>query len=152
MPAPATSSTTGNNAASHSASKSAPRDVAGGVFVLKHRLDRTKETVALADANGDWLRGKLDAMHIALFERAKTFRTNSTRDAANYDELKKIIAEQGGFVRCWFEPSREVEAKIKEETKATVRCILMDEANAGEGVCVYSGKPTKTRVLFALSY
>jgi prolyl-tRNA synthetase len=128
-----------------------PRDVAGGVFVLKHRLDRAKETVNLADVTGGaWLQTKLDAMHVTLFDRAKAFREASTRDANSYDELKKIIAEQAGFVRCWFEPGKEAEARIKEETKATVRCIPLEQS--GEGVCIYSGKPTKTRVLFAQSY
>ena len=129
-----------------------PRDVQGGVFVLKHRLDRAKETVTLADATAGWLQVKLDAMHSALFERAKAFRTARTRDASTYDELKTLVADEtGGFVRCWFEPGREAEATIKEQTKATVRCIPLDD-QGGEGTCIYSGKPTKTRVLFAQSY
>lgn len=128
-----------------------PRDVAAGVFVLKHRLDRAKETVNLADVTGAaWLQTKLDAMHITLFDRAKAFRESNTRDANSYDEMRKIVAEQGGFVRAWFEPSREAEAKIKEETKATVRCIPLEQS--GEGTCIFSGKPTRTRVLFAQSY
>jgi prolyl-tRNA synthetase len=89
-------------------------------------------------------------MHVTLFERAKAFRDENTRDASSYDELKKLIAEQPGFVRCWFEQGKEAEAKIKEETKATVRCIPLEQS--GEGVCIYSGKPTRTRVLFAQSY
>ncbi len=127
-----------------------PRDVQAGVFVLKHRLDRAKETVNLADASAAWLQSKLDAMHHTLFDRAKQFRQASTRDAGSYDELKQILEQHGGFVRCWFEPSRESEAKIKEDTKATVRCIPMEQA--GSGTCIYTGKPTTTRVLFAQSY
>ncbi len=128
-----------------------PRDVAGGVFVLKHRLDRAKETVNLADVTGTaWLQTKLDTMHVTLFDRARAFRDANTRDANSYDELKKLIVEQPGFVRAWFEPGKEAEAKIKEATKATVRCIPLEQS--GEGICIYSGKPTKTRVLFAQSY
>jgi prolyl-tRNA synthetase len=127
-----------------------PRDVAGGVFVLKHRLDRAKETVALGDVSAGWLQSKLDAMHVALFERAKKFRDDNTRDASTYEEMKQTLSEQGGFVRCWFEPGVEAEKKIKDETKATVRCVLLEQS--GEGVCVLSGKTTKTRVLFAQSY
>ena len=56
-----------------------------------------------------------------MFEKAKQFQIANTRDAATYDEFKKIIAEHGGFVRCYFQPDREAEKKIKEETKATVR-------------------------------
>jgi prolyl-tRNA synthetase len=128
-----------------------PRDVQQGVCVLKHRLDRVKETVTLADITAAWMRAKLDTMHQTLFDRAKTFRDTSTRDAGSYDEMKKILTEQAGFVRCWFEPSRENEAKIKEETKATVRCIPLDQPG-GSGTCIYSGKPTSTQVLFAVAY
>ncbi len=132
-----------------------PRDVQQGVFVLKHRLDRAKETVNLADvASPAWLNSRLDAMHHALFDRAKNFRESSTRQADSYDEMKKILTEQGGFVSVWFEPDRTAEAKIKDETKATVRCIPMEQSGDGtsEGVCIYSGKPTKTRVVFAQAY
>ncbi len=127
-----------------------PRDVQGGAFMLKHRLDRAKEVVKLEDASRAWLQTKLDAMHVALFDRAKAFRIASTRDAGSYDEMKKILAEQGGFVSVWFEPDRAAEARIKEETKATVRCIPMEQS--GAGTCIHSGKPTKTKVLFALAY
>jgi prolyl-tRNA synthetase len=128
-----------------------PRDVQQGVLVLKHRLDRSKESVSLDAVSVSWLRGKLDAMHATLFDRAKQFREQNTRDVSSYDEMKKVLVEQGGFVRCWFEPSRENEAKIKEETKATVRCIPLDQ-QGGDGTCIFSGKPTTTRVLFAVAY
>lgn len=127
-----------------------PRDVAGGQFVLKRRLDREKEFVKLDDVSKPWLTGKLDSIQNLMFEKAKAYRDANTRDAGSYDEMKSILEKQGGFVRAWFEPGREAEAKIKEETKATVRCIPFDQA--GEGVCIFSGRPTKTRVLFALAY
>jgi prolyl-tRNA synthetase len=128
-----------------------PRDAAAGTFVLKHRLGREKETVSLDAASGAWLRTKLEAAQRALFERALTMRTENTRRAESYDELKRILAEKGGFVRCYFEPDRENEAKIKEETKATVRCIPFDQP-ASSGRCILSGKETKTEVLFAIAY
>jgi prolyl-tRNA synthetase len=65
--------------------------------------------------------------------------------------MKKIVAEQGGFVRCYFIPDRANEAKIKEETKATVRCIPFDQP-ATPGKCIYTGRETTTRVLFAQAY
>jgi prolyl-tRNA synthetase len=101
--------------------------------------------------SGQWLRSKLDAMHATLFDRARQFREQNTRRAGSYDEMKKLLVEQGGFVRCWFEPSRENEAKIKDETKATVRCIPLDQPGGG-GTCIFSGKPTSTEVLFAVAY
>jgi len=128
-----------------------PRDVAGGVMVVKRRLDREKSTVALGDVSAAWLRERLAQIQTIMFEKARKFRDESTRDAASYDELKKIIAEQGGFVRAWFKPDRATEAKIKEQTKATVRCILPDEAGQS-GKCIYSGETTTSRVLFAQAY
>jgi prolyl-tRNA synthetase len=65
--------------------------------------------------------------------------------------MKKILAEHGGFVRAYFEPDRQVEAKIKAETKATVRAIPFDQP-AAPGKCIVSGKESKTQVLFAQAY
>ena len=128
-----------------------PRDVDSGAFVLKQRLDRGKATVQATDVSAQWLRDKLDEMHAAMFERARQFRDASTRRADTYDQMKEILEKQGGFVRAWFKSSREAEAKIKEETKATVRCIPFDQPG-GNGKCIYTGQETDTEVLFALAY
>jgi len=131
-----------------------PRDVDGGVLVVKKRLDRSKENVPVATITADWLRGQLDAVQKAMFEKARTFRDASIRTATTYDEFKKLIAETGGFVRCYFTPSREIEAKIKEETKATVRCIPFDynTPDSPVGKDIYTGQETKTQVIFAQAY
>ncbi len=130
-----------------------PRDVDAAALVLKSRLGGgAKEIIKLDDiASPQWLQEKLDAAHAALFDKAKKYRDENTRPAASYDEMKKILAEQGGFVRCYFIPDRANEAKIKEETKATVRCIPFDQP-ATPGKCVYTGKETTTEVLFAQAY
>jgi len=128
-----------------------PRDVDAGAFVLKHRLDREKETVALDQVSPEWLRGKLDAAQDKLRERARAFRDANIRTAAGYDELKAILKEHGGFVRCRFEPGAEAEDRIQNETKATVRVIPFEQPG-GTGPCIYSGKETSTEVLFAQAY
>jgi prolyl-tRNA synthetase len=128
-----------------------PRDVDAGAFVLKRRLDRGKETGSANDVSPQWLSGKLSEVQQAMFDKAKTYRDANTRRAGNYDELKKILAEQGGFVRCYFKPGREQEAKIKEETKATVRCIPFDQPGRA-GKCIYTGEQTDVEVLFAQAY
>lgn len=128
-----------------------PRDVDAGAFVLKHRLNREKETMALGDATPAWLAGKLRAMHEALFTRALAMREARTHRVDSYDELKRILETEGGFVRCYFEPGKEAEAKIKEETKATVRCIPLEQPNT-PGRCIFSGRETSTEVLFAQAY
>ena len=86
-----------------------------------------------------------------MLEKARKFMQDNTRRANNYEELKKVLAEQGGLVRAWFKPGREAEAKIKTETKATVRCIPFDQPG-GMGKCIYSGQETDVEVIFAQAY
>jgi prolyl-tRNA synthetase len=129
-----------------------PRDVDAGAFVLKGRIDGSKQTVPLAEVTGpEWLRTRLDAAHAALFEKARAFREASTRDASTYDEMKEILQKQGGFVRCFFNPSRENEARVKQETKATVRVVPFEQPGT-TGKDIYTGEETGTRVLFAQAY
>jgi prolyl-tRNA synthetase len=128
-----------------------PRDMAAESFMLKGRIDGTKEPIKLADVGPDWLRDRLDQAHAQLFDRAREFRESNTRDASSYDQMKQILAEHGGFVRCYFKPDRAAEAKIKEETKATVRCIPFDQPSTSRK-CIYTGEETDTQVLFAVAY
>jgi prolyl-tRNA synthetase len=128
-----------------------PRDVDAGAFVLKSRVDGSKTPVKLDEVGAGWLRGRLDAAHDVLFQRALKFREDNTRRANSYDELKSILKEHGGFVRCFFKPGREQEARIKDETKATVRCIPFDQSGQ-TGKCVYTGDETTTEVVFAQAY
>ena len=127
-----------------------PRDVDGGAMVVKKRLDRSKEIVPLAQVSGQWLHGRLDAVQKEMLEKARAYRIANTRVAGSYEELKTLVKE-GGFVRCYFKPDRANEAKIKEETKATVRCIPFDQSGKS-GKCVYTGEETTTEVLFAQAY
>jgi len=128
-----------------------PRDVAAGAFVLKKRLDRSKETVQAADASRAWLTDRLDQVQRDMLGKARAFREENTRTVDSYDELKRIVTNEGGFVRCFFKPDRLVEAKIKEETKATVRCIPLEQSGLS-GRCIYTGETTDTEVLFAVAY
>jgi prolyl-tRNA synthetase len=128
-----------------------PRDVDGGGFVLKRRLDRGKETVPLGTASAQWLRGKLDEVQNAMLQKARKFRDENTQRAESYEQMKQVLAEKGGFVRAWFRPDRNAEAKIKNETKATVRCIPFDQPG-GSGKCIYSGEETDVEVIFAQAY
>jgi len=128
-----------------------PRDVDAGAFVLKGRIDGSKENVKLADASWQWFRDKLDAAHQMLIAKAKAYREANTRDASSYDELKQIIKEQGGFVRCFFKPDKANETKIKNETKATVRCVPFDQPGTS-GKDIFTGEETNVQVLFAQAY
>jgi len=127
-----------------------PRDVANEAFVLKIRHDNSKQFCKLAEASHDWLAQKAREVQEAMYQKALKFRQEHTVDVNSYDELKEALTK-GGFVRCWFTENKENEAKIKEETKATVRCVPLEQS--GEtGKCIYSGEETKEKVLFALAY
>lgn len=128
-----------------------PRDVDAGVAVLKYRLDRSKENVNAADLTKAFIQAKLDAAHTALFEKAKAFQSASTRTAISYAELKAILEKDGGFVRCYFKPDKATEKRIKDETKATVRCIPLEQSGK-PGKCIVSGEDVENEVLFAIAY
>jgi len=128
-----------------------PRDVEGGSFVLKNRLSRDKAIVPVADVTAQWLRDKMAESHKAMLKRATDFRDANTRTAASYDELKSLLTEHGGFIRCFFNPDRAIEKTIKDQTKATVRCILL-EPSGKRGPCIFTGTETDVEVLFAQAY
>jgi prolyl-tRNA synthetase len=74
-----------------------------------------------------------------------------TTPVDSYDEFKEVLKNKGGFISAHWDGTPETEQAIKDETKATIRCIPFDRAEE-EGTCIYSGKPSQGRVLFALAY
>ncbi|MGM9992328.1 MAG: proline--tRNA ligase [Candidatus Bruticola sp.] len=127
-----------------------PRDVANEAFVLKIRYNNSKTFCNFAEASHSWFIAKMDEIQEAMYQKALKYREERTTDVNTYDELKEALTK-GGFVRCWFKENEEAEAKIKEETKATVRCVPFEQS--GEtGKCIYSGEETTEKVLFALAY
>ncbi|MBK8207752.1 MAG: proline--tRNA ligase [Planctomycetes bacterium] len=127
-----------------------PRDVDSGSVVMKRRFDRAKETVEAGKLTPKHLRTELDDVQRLMFDKAKAFRDANTHHVTSYDELKAKL-ETGGFVRCFFHHGKEAEATIKEETKATVRCIPFD-AQGKTGKCMYSGQEGAPEVIFAVAY
>ena len=83
-----------------------------------------------------------------MFNKAKSFQTENTFTVSSYDEFKDILSNKGGFIKCGWDGTSETEAAIKNETKATIRVIPMDENPKGLN-CIYSGKPAKHEVIFA---
>jgi prolyl-tRNA synthetase len=90
-------------------------------------------------------------IHDNIYSKALEFRNENTRSADTYEEFKEILDKKGGFVLAHWDGTVETEAVIKDETKATIRLIPL-ENNAGEGKCIYSGRPSKQRVVFAKAY
>jgi len=92
-----------------------------------------------------------------LFDKALAFRRSNTHEALNYDDFKKAV--ETGFAFSYWCGSGDCEEKIKEETRATMRCIPIDQAEVlgkevplAPGVCVYCGKPAQDRAIFARAY
>ena len=96
------------------------------------------------------IKNMLEQFQKDLFERARSFRDNQSYYMDDYATFKKQI-EKGGFYYMHWCESPECEAKVKEETKATIRCIPLD-AKEEEGTCIYCGKPSHRRVIFARAY
>jgi len=94
---------------------------------------------------------QLDQMQEALFQKALGFRANNMTEVNDYDEFKKILDQKGGFLLAHWDGTAETEEAIKKETKATIRCIPLTEKKE-TGQCIYSGKPSLQRVVFAKAY
>lgn len=127
-----------------------PRDLDNETIEIARRDTLEKNTVKQQGVEATVER-ILAEIQENLFNKALTFREENTHAIDDYDQFKKIIAEKGGFILAHWDGTAETEQKIKDETKATVRCILI-ESKEETGKCIYSGKPSKQRVVFAKSY
>jgi prolyl-tRNA synthetase len=127
-----------------------PRDLENGTVEIARRDTKEKKTIQL-DAVAEVVPALLDEIQANIYTRAKKFRDEKTTEVNSFEELKKVLDEKGGFVSAHWDQTLETELAIKEETKATIRCIPLD-AKEESGKCVYSGKPSPRRVLFARAY
>ncbi len=125
------------------------RDLENGTVEIMRRDTLEKETVAF-DGIVDETARLLDDIQSNLFKKALDFRESKTSEVDSYDDFKKKI-EEGGFILAHWDGTPETEEKIKEETKATIRCIPMD-GDTTPGKCMVTGKPSQRRVIFARSY
>jgi prolyl-tRNA synthetase len=129
-----------------------PRDVAKQQVVLVRRDTREKSFVPVAELPAR-LPVLLDEVQRALYERALALRDAQTRHASSYDEFREIMEGPRGFVIAGWDGDPETEARIKEETKATIRLIPLEDGEATEGLaCIRSGKPARYRAVFARAY
>ena len=126
-----------------------PNDIKKNSFVIARRDTGEKIIVSKNDVFNDIIK-LLKEIQNELFSQAKNFRNENTHDVLNYKDLKTVI-KKGGFVRCGWDGSDTTEMKIKLETKATIRCILLKQ-DISDLKCVYSGKPALYKVLFAKAY
>lgn len=125
------------------------RDLENGTVEVARRDLKTKETVAV-DGIVAHIQHLLDDIQTTIYQKALQFREANMFRVDTYDAFKEQI-EKGGFILAHWDGTSETEEAIKEETKATIRCIPLD-APEEEGVCIYTGKPSKRRVVFARAY
>ncbi len=126
------------------------RDIENGTIEIARRDTQTKETRAL-EGIADHVADLLREIQQNLFNRALTFRQSNTHTVDNYDDFKDILENKGGFILAHWDGTSETEEKIKEETKATIRCIPLDSEEEA-GTCIYSGAPSTRRAVFARAY
>ena len=126
------------------------RDLGNGTVELARRDTKTKETVSTENL-ANKIESLLKEIQDSIYQKALTFRTQSTTKVDTYEEFKKVLDEKAGFVLAHWDGTSETEEKIKEETKATIRCVPLDFVEE-IGKCIYSGKASKGRVLFARAY
>ena len=127
-----------------------PRDIEEGTVEIARRDTLEKESFRMTDIENKIVH-LLDQIQENLYEKALAFRENSTHYVNTWDEFMKTIEEKGGFLYAHWDGTAETEEKIKEESKATIRVIPFDNIQE-HGKCVYSGKPSSRRVVFARAY
>ena len=127
-----------------------PKDLENGTFEVARRDTLTKEVVAKADIV-QYIQDLLEKMQSELFSRALEFRNSHITEVNSFDEFKDVLDNKTGFVAAHWDGTTATEEKIKELTKATIRCIALDRVEE-EGKCVLTGAPSKGRVLFAKAY
>ena len=127
-----------------------PRDLENGTVEVARR-DTMEKTVCPIENIEKTIADLLEEIQENIFNKAKQFREENIYKVDDYKEFKQSLDTKGGFYLCHWDGTAETEAKIKEETKATIRCIPLN-AIEEEGKCMVTGKPSKRRVLFARAY
>ena len=125
------------------------RDLENGTIEVARRDTLTKETVSL-EGIASYVKNLLDDIQQNIYQKAVDYRTSKTISVETYDEFKEKI-EDGGFILAHWDGTAETEELIKDETKATIRCIPL-EGDTTPGKCMVTGKPSKQRVFFARAY
>jgi prolyl-tRNA synthetase len=127
-----------------------PKDLVNKTVELSRRDDFSKSIISI-DSIDSQIPKVLEDIQQSLFLRANNFRLENTTEVNSFEEFKEVLKNKGGFISAHWDGSSETENKIKQQTKATIRCIPLDGVKS-EGKCVFSGKDSDQRVLFAKAY
>ena len=126
------------------------RDLENNTYEVARRDTLTKESVS-GDNIITHIEQLLKDIQTNIYQKALAYRDSHITEVNSYEEFKEVLENKGGFLSAHWDGTPETEAKIKEETQATIRCIPLDQKEEA-GTCIYSGKPSKGRVLFAKAY
>ncbi len=127
-----------------------PKDLENGTYEVARRDNLTKEVVS-KDTVVTYIRELLEEIQNTLFQNAIDYRTNHITEVNSFEEFQSVLENKGGFISAHWDGTAETEEKIKDLTKATIRCIPLDR-KLEEGKCIFSGGKSSGRVLFAKAY
>jgi prolyl-tRNA synthetase len=127
-----------------------PRDVENGTVEVARRDTLEKSTLLTSDLSVKIVH-LLEQIQQNLYDKALDFRTNNTHKADTWEEFQRLLDDKGGFISAHWDGTSETEEKIKELTKATIRCIPLNNTKE-QGKCIFSGNPSNERVIFARAY
>jgi prolyl-tRNA synthetase len=127
-----------------------PKDLENGTFEVARRDTLTKE-IKSKDGIATYIKGFLEEIQNDLFEKALNYRNNHITEVNSFEEFKAVLNDKGGFVSAHWDGTAATEEKIKDLTKATIRCMPLDGVEEA-GSCVFTGNPSVRRVLFAKAY
>lgn len=126
------------------------RDLENNTAEVARRDEKTKQTISM-DGLSTTVKNLLDEIQQNMFNKAKAYRDSHITKADTWDEFTEILNNKGGFVCAHWDGTAETEDAIKEKTKATIRCIPLNN-EPEQGSCILTGKPSSQRVLFAVAY
>lgn len=127
-----------------------PRDLENNSMEIARRDTGEKMTISMEGA-ADNIDQLLQEIQASMLANARSFRDQNITTVENYEEFKTVLESKGGFIAAHWDGTSETEEKVKNETKATIRCIPFDQIKE-EGTCMVTGKPSQGRVLFAKAY
>jgi len=127
-----------------------PKDIENGTFEVARRDTLTKEILS-KEIIVDHIQTLMEEIQTNLFDKAEEYRKQHITQVDTYKEFKEVLKNKGGFISAHWDGTSETEERIKNETKATIRCIPLNMEKV-VGTCVFSGKPSEGRVLFAKAY
>jgi prolyl-tRNA synthetase len=127
-----------------------PNDLENGTYEIARRDNLSKEIVAKEEVEV-YVQNLLETIQNEMFAKALNYRNSHITEVNSFDEFKELLETKGGFLSAHWDGTAATEEKIKDLTKATIRCIALDRVEE-QGNCVFSGEPSKGRVLFAKAY